>query len=175
MVCVVVEELAPGGELFFYVKNSGYFSERIARYYFCQILNALSYIHQAGYAHRDIKPDNILLDENFQVKIADFGFAGPINGRTGKGFLETQLGTKPYQAPEINEGKKYSGELVDVFAAAIVLFIMVSGTPPFQQATPEDFIYKFIVQGKWSVFWQFHSRTKPGGESFYSKDFKELI
>ena len=89
VVCVVIEDLAPGGELFFYVKNSGFFPEPIARYYFKQLVNALGYIHSSGYAHRDIKPDNILLDSNFNMKIADFGFAGPIDGRTGKGFLET--------------------------------------------------------------------------------------
>jgi serine/threonine protein kinase len=94
----------------------------------------LEYVHKAGYAHRDMKPDNILFDDNFNIKIADFGFAGPIAGRTGDGYLTTKLGTQPYQAPEINECKPYSGEAVDLFASAIVLFIMVSGTPPFMGA-----------------------------------------
>jgi len=49
------------------------------------MLNSLKYVHDAGYAHRDIKPDNILLDKDFNIKIADFGFAGPIMGKNNSG------------------------------------------------------------------------------------------
>lgn len=62
VICVVVVEIADGGELFFYVKNSGAFTEKIARYFFHQMIEALGFVHNAGMAHRDIKPDNILLD-----------------------------------------------------------------------------------------------------------------
>lgn len=64
------------------------------------MLNSLKYIHGKELAHRDIKPDNILLDANFNIKIADFGFAGPMAGRSAEGgyhgYLATQLGTVPY-------------------------------------------------------------------------------
>lgn len=64
------------------------------------MIKGLKYVHGEGLAHRDIKPDNILLDSNFNVKIADFGFAGPMAGRSNSGgyhgFLTTQLGTLPY-------------------------------------------------------------------------------
>ena len=64
------------------------------------MITALKYVHGEGLAHRDIKPDNILLDANFNIKIADFGFAGPMAGRNNEGgysgFLTTQLGTVPY-------------------------------------------------------------------------------
>ena len=132
-------------------------------------------MHQQGIAHRDLKPDNILLEEKGNVKIADFGFAGPMAGRTGTGYLTTVLGTKPYMAPEIHEHKPYKGEMVDLFAAAIILFITVAGTPPFTAAKKDETYYRYIYNGKWDVFWKFHSKGKPGGESFFSEHFKNLI
>jgi serine/threonine protein kinase len=135
----------------------------------------LDYVHKAGFAHRDIKPDNILLDGNFNIKIADFGFAAPIAGRHGTGFLTTKLGTVPYQAPEINENRPYSGAQVDLFALAIVLFITVAGTPPFAQADRNEFYYKLIAGKKWEMFWKYHIRGKPGGANFFSSEFKDLM
>lgn len=92
-VLYIVLELAKGGCLFDFISNTGAFSEKFARYYFKQILDGLDYCHRKGVAHRDMKPENILLDENFQIKIADFGFAAPVEGRDGSGALFTKLGT----------------------------------------------------------------------------------
>lgn len=62
---------------------------------------ALDYSHEHQVCHRDIKPENLLIGNNFDLKIADFGFAGPIQGRDGSGFLYTKLGTLNYMAPEV--------------------------------------------------------------------------
>ena len=64
-------------------------------------MEGLSFCHEKGIAHRDLKPENLLLDSNYFLKIADFGLAGPVRGRDGKGYLTTKLGTKNYMAPEI--------------------------------------------------------------------------
>jgi len=95
------------------------------------MLQVLHYVHSKGVAHRDLKPENILLDRKLNVKIADFGFAAPIQGRDGSGFLKTQLGTQAYMAPEILLKEPYQGHVVDLFALGIILFILYSGHPPF--------------------------------------------
>jgi len=95
-------EIAQGGELFDFIALSGNFDEPTARYYFKQFIEGLKYCHDKGVAHRDLKTENILLDHEYNLKIADFGFAGPIEGRDGKGYLKTELGTHNYIAPEIH-------------------------------------------------------------------------
>lgn len=139
------------------------------------MMDGLDYCHYNGVAHRDLKPENVLLDHNFSVKIADFGFAAPIDGRDGQGLLETKLGTSGYMAPELNEGKKYDGEKVDIFAASIVLFILVAEHPPFKVAKlSKDIYYKTLVNDP-PKFWKVHLRNKPKGMDFFSEEFKDLI
>lgn len=65
------------------------FSEGVARYYFIQLAQAIEHVHQIGIAHRDIRPENILLDDKYTLKLADFGSTGPIAGRDGSGTLKT--------------------------------------------------------------------------------------
>lgn len=113
-------------------------------------------MHKAGVAHRDLKPENLMLTSDFQLKIADFGFAAPIEGRDGSGTLSTQLGTESYMAPEIHLGKPYTGAGVDLFASAIILFIMLSQRPPFSRAEVSDPHYRLLVGDKANVFWQAH-------------------
>ena len=79
----IVVELAVGGELMNYVQSVGMFPETLARYFFIQLLNGLEHCHQNGVTHRDLKPENLLLDHLYNMKIVDFGCAGPIAGRDG--------------------------------------------------------------------------------------------
>lgn len=98
----IVLELGQGGELFDFIAISGRFEESLARYFFKQFMEGLDHCHRKGVAHRDLKPDNLLLDHKFELKIADFGFAAPVEGRDGSGYLTTGLGTFNYMAPEIH-------------------------------------------------------------------------
>lgn len=109
------------------------------------------------------------------MKIADFGFAGALAGRDGSGYMTTTLGTKPYMSPELNERQKYDGTKVDIFAAGVILFIMVSGTPPFNEAKKDEYFYKFLFHNKPELFWKVHCKSKPSGENFFSPDFKDLM
>lgn len=81
-----------------------------------------------------MKPENIMLDHNFDVKLVDFGFSAPLLGRDHSGLLRTCLGTTAYMAPELVMKQAYSGEKVDIFAMGVILFIMVAGHPPFRTA-----------------------------------------
>lgn len=106
-VLYTVLELATGGEMFDFLMETGKFGPKLARYFFRQMIEGLHHIHQGGLTHRDLKPENILFDANFNVKIADFGFAAPLEGNDGSGLQRTYLGTPFYMAPEIHEKKSY--------------------------------------------------------------------
>jgi len=67
------------------------------------------YLHGLNYAHRDIKAENLLLDDKFNLKIIDFGFTAVLAGRDNSGMMKTYLGTKGYMAPEINMHQNYKG------------------------------------------------------------------
>ena len=83
----MVMELAEGGELYSWLKDVGPFSEEICRFYFKQMLKAIHYSHSNNIVHLDLKPENILLDNNWNIKIADYGLAGPLYGQMGEGLF----------------------------------------------------------------------------------------
>jgi serine/threonine protein kinase len=116
-----------------------------------------------------------MLDNEYKLKLLDFGFSSCKIGKTGDGLLSTYLGTPTYMAPEIHAGMAYKGEAVDVFASGVLLFIMLTGRPPFKNAKPSDPYYKYISQGANDKFWMIHSKSLPGGEKFFSVDFKDLL
>eukprot|EP00960_Hanusia_phi_P033707 750609-Hanusia_phi.AAC.3 len=98
----IVLEHCPCTDLFSFLESRGAFPMRLARHYFLQLMNGVKYIHDKSTSHRDIKPDNIMLDKWLTLKIGDFGFARA--GDQEKGFrsvLVTKLGTPEYRAPDI--------------------------------------------------------------------------
>ena len=154
--------------------NSGAFKESICKYYFKQMLQGMLYIHSKGFCHRDLKPENILLDKLYDIKIVDFGFACPLEGRDGTGTSKSVIGTPGYMAPEILAREPYLGRVGDLFALGVILFILYAGHPPyFSLANDQDKLYNLIMTHRSDLFWKAHSSRKP--EGFFSEEFKELI
>lgn len=171
-VLYLVFDLITGGELFDYVAIGGRFHEKLARHFFKQLISALSFLHSKGYVHRDIKAENVLLELDCSLKLADFGFSAPREGKDGSGMLKSYKGTEGYMAPEILAREEYSGEKVDLFAAGVLLFIMVAQHPPFRKASSQDALYKmFCVNNE--LYWKKVAVGKPQGA--FSEDLKKLI
>jgi len=145
--------LITGGELFDYIANTGAFDEPVCLFYFKQMLQGVHYIHSRGFSHRDLKPENILLDKNFNIKIVDFGFACPLQGRDGSGINHSLIGTPGYMAPEILLKKPYQGQSVDLFALGVILFAMRSGNAPFDSASKDDRFYQLLATNRSDLFW----------------------
>lgn len=171
--CYFTMEFTENGDIFDWVSETGAFSEQTARFYFRSIVSSLEYLHFHGLAHRDLKPQNLLLDSNYNLKLADFGFAVDISGENGDGKLNGVLGTRGYMAPEIIPGSSYFGVSVDIFAAGVILFIMKAGHPPFSKANLEDPFFSLLAKNDYPKFWELHGRGKP--KIFFSEEFKTLI
>jgi len=155
---LLVLELAPGGELFDILYYTSSLETNLARTYFHQLCSGLKAIHAANICHRDLKPQNLLLNKRFQLKITDFGLAKIFKDDTSskQKVMETSyVGTKGYQAPEILLKRKYTTKC-DVFSCGVILFILLTGYPPFEEATGSDGWYRKICQKKFKDFWDKH-------------------
>jgi serine/threonine protein kinase len=172
-VMYVVLELAGIGDMFDVVANSGAFEEPMARFYARQFFEGLAYCHENGITHRDIKIENCLMDDEYNLKINDFGFAGPVHGSKGSGWFTTNLGTPANMAPELLAKSAYQGTQVDLFASGVVIFTMLSRHPPFVKASSTDYYYKYFPQNKSKKFWDAHSKSKEAG--YYSADFMHFF
>jgi serine/threonine protein kinase len=152
---LLVLEYLPGGELFDILYYTSALTEKIARTYFKQLMDGMEACHAAGICHRDIKPQNLLLDANFQLKIADFGLAKVFEKDDDALMRTFYVGTRGYQSPEILKKKDYT-TACDIFSCGVVLFILLAGYPPFEAATPKCRWYAPLANGNAREFWKQH-------------------
>jgi len=152
---LLVLEYCPGGELFDILYYTQQLDEITARTYFIQMMNGLQECHDAGIIHRDLKPQNLLMDAQFQLKIIDFGLAKLCKDADTAVMKTHYVGTRGYQAPELLKKKKYS-KACDIFSAGVVLFILLTGYPPFEQAFKTDKWYKPLALENPERFWEQH-------------------
>ena len=127
----LVLELVSGGELLSYCFDAGPLPEGMARTFFRDILAAVDYLHRKGIVHRDLKLENCLLDDTQHVKLIDFGLA---NFFRAGATLKTSCGSADYAAPELFSSSFYYGPPVDVWAMGVILFSMMAGEFPFENA-----------------------------------------
>jgi len=169
---LLVLEYCPGGELFDILYYTHQLDEVTARTYFIQMMKAIKACHDAGIVHRDIKPQNLLLDQNFQLKLTDFGLS--FLGREGVDVKKitmstSHVGTRGYQAPELLKGIPYQ-KACDIFSAGVVLFILLTGYPPFEQAIKTDKWFNPLAKMDVDKFWMQHK-----GSGIENKDCQNLI
>ena len=156
----IIMEYIKGNELFQYILVRKKLEEEEAFYFFIQIINCIDYLHKVKIAHRDLKAENIIIEQGKkEIKLIDFGLS---NIYEDGELLSTACGSPFYAAPEMLEGKSYKGSTVDIWSAGIVLFYMLCGYFPFEDSN-NDKLYKKICKGKFEI------------PKFLSKNAKDLI
>ncbi|XP_061863201.1 SNF-related serine/threonine-protein kinase-like [Colius striatus] len=145
----LILELGDGGDMFDHImRHEGGLAEPRAKHYFAQIVHAISYCHKLHVVHRDLKPENVVFfQEQGLVKLTDFGFSNRF--QPGK-MLTTSCGSLAYSAPEILLGDEYDAPAVDIWSLGVILYMLVCGHPPFQEANDSETL-TMIMDCRYSV------------------------
>ena len=162
----IITEYCQEGELFDEIKNNAPFNETLTGWYMRQILSAVCFCHSHHVVHRDLKPENILIFKRVKsgfhpIKIIDFGTAKVFRKEKSEHML---IGSAYYIAPEVLQ-RNYT-EKCDVWSCGVIMYILLTGRPPFNGASEEE-IMKKIEQGT------FEMNKYPWG--IISEEAKDLI
>jgi len=150
---IAVIEYADYGDVFDYIYYTSKFDDKLARWLFHGLVEAVEYCHERQIVHRDLKLANCLIGKDFLLKVADFGFAKHCVGN-----MRTKRGTGYYMAPEIIQKRRYTNA-VDIFSMGVMLFITLVGTKPWNIADSKDKVFSDIHHGRWDKFFKYHERA----------------
>ena len=137
----IITEYVNGGELFNLIVKNKYLSENLASIFFIQLIYALEFLKLKNISHRDIKPENILIRNNKEILLIDFGLSSQF--KEGE-LINTPCGSPCYAAPEMLLGYNYNGFASDIWSCGIVLFTMVCGYLPYEEETNEKLCKKIF-------------------------------
>jgi len=139
----LILEFGDGGDMYDYImKHANGLPESVARKYFRQICRALKYCHEMHVCHRDLKPENLVFfEKQGVVKLTDFGFSNQFS--PGKKLL-TSCGSLAYSAPEILLGDPYDAPAIDIWSLGVILFMLVTGRAPFQEANDSETVMMIL-------------------------------
>lgn len=140
----LVLDYLPGGELFFHLKQERRFEEERVRLYAAELVLALQHLHDKDIVYRDLKPENVLLDEEGHVCLTDFGLSKEAVATGGR--TKTFCGTPEYIAPEILQGLGH-GKPVDWWSLGTLVYEMLVGLPPFY-STDVKTMYEKILRSE---------------------------
>jgi len=142
-----------GGEIFTLLRKQRYFSEDTSRFFSASVVEAFDYMHSQSIVYRDLKPENLVLNRNGYVKVADFGFAKFVMDKT-----YTLCGTPDYLAPEIVTGQGH-GKGVDWWTVGVLIYELCSGVSPFYSSDQTE-MYRKIVRGRFRTPKYFSDEAK---------------
>lgn len=168
-----VMELAPHGDFFdFVISGKVKMHEKLARTLFHQLIAGIEYLHSVGVAHMDLKLENLLLGEDYKLKIGDFDQAFII----GKSAVMTR-GTVNYRAPEQMERRCKNPKAVDIYSAGIILFAMQSGgfIPYSEEEEGQELTMLELMGCNPKLFWKKHSEVQEEGSTVFNDEFKTLF
>ncbi|EFB26512.1 hypothetical protein PANDA_011657 [Ailuropoda melanoleuca] len=163
----MVMEYMPGGDLVNLMSNYDV-PEKWARFYTAEVVLALDAIHSMGFIHRDVKPDNMLLDKSGHLKLADFGTCMKMN-KEGMVRCDTAVGTPDYISPEVLKsqgGDGYYGRECDWWSVGVFLYEMLVGDTPF---------YADSLVGTYSKIMNHKNSLTFPDDNDISKEAKNLI
>ncbi len=153
-ISYIVLEYMERGDLFDLVKRKKSFPINIVRFFFKQLINGLYSLKKVNIAHRDIKLENLVIDNQYSLKIIDFGFSCRIHDQNERLIrYDYTLGTEGYMSPEVNRGE-YFADKIDVFSAGVILFCLLFGHAPFFKANKQDKFYSLFIEKDNRVYWE---------------------